>query len=123
MSSIDFPPIPEGQFELYADVSVFLPVPTSLLMTNQLYAKEGRGDDLERHLRILIRLTESEAGTLEYAIARDDEDPNHFQVFERYTGREAFEQHIGAQELVDFANSGVLAQPPNPKFLHALKPL
>ncbi|KAK6382796.1 hypothetical protein LTS17_003465 [Exophiala oligosperma] len=107
MSSIEFPPIPEDQFELYAD----------------LYAKEGRAEDLERHLRILIRLTKSEPGTLEYAIARDDQNPNHFHVFERYTGREAFEKHIASQEFVDFANSGALAQPPQPKFLHALRPL
>ncbi|OQV10227.1 hypothetical protein CLAIMM_14255 [Cladophialophora immunda] len=107
MTSIEFPPIPEGQFELYAD----------------LYAKEGRADDLERYLRILVRLTKSEPGVLEYAISRDDENPNHFHVFERYTGRKAFEEHVAAQEFVDFANSGALAQPPKPKFLHALKPL
>ena len=95
----------------------------SALTRFQLYAKEGRGDDLERHLRILVRLTQSEPGTLEYAIARDDQNPNHFHVFERYTGREAFKSHIGAQEFVDFANSGALAQPPTPKFLHVLQPL
>lgn len=89
----------------------------------QLYAKEGRADDLERYLRILIRLTESEPGTLEYAIARDTEDPNHFHVFERYTGREAFEKHIGAQEFIDFANSGALAKAPEPKFRKVLKAL
>ncbi|OAP57674.1 hypothetical protein AYL99_08412 [Fonsecaea erecta] len=107
MTTPVFPPIPEGEFELYAD----------------LYAKEGRADDLERYLRALVRLTKSEPGVLEYAIARDDENPNHFHVFERYTGRKAFEEHIAAQEFVDFTNSGALAQPPKPKMLHALKPL
>lgn len=123
MSSIEFPPIPETQFELYADVSHTHFDTDPRLTEHQLYAKEGRAADLERHLRILVRLTESEPGTLEYAIAQDDENSNHFHVFERYTGREAFEKHVGAQEFLDFANSGALAQPPKPKFLRALKPL
>lgn len=60
---------------------------------------------------------------MEYVISRDDLDPDHFHVFERYTGREAFEKHIAAQEFVDFADSGVLAKPPAPKMLKPLKPL
>jgi quinol monooxygenase YgiN len=122
MTSVDFPPIPEDQFELYADVSTF-PSIFSPLRGPQLYAKDGRGDELETYLEALVSLTKSEPGTLEYAIARDDQNPNHFHVFERYTGKAAFEKHIAAKEFVDFIESGVLAKPPNPKMLKALKGL
>ncbi|KIV90669.1 hypothetical protein PV10_05301 [Exophiala mesophila] len=104
---MQLPTPPEDEFVLYAD----------------LFAKQGLGDQLEKYLRVLIRLTESEEGTLEYVISRDDVDRDHFHVFERYTGREAFEKHIAAQEFVDFADSGVLAKPPTPKMLKPLKAL
>jgi quinol monooxygenase YgiN len=85
------------------------------------YAKEGKADELERLIRILIRLVESEPGTLEYSIARDHEDPDHFFVFERYSGREAFEKHCASPEYQDLLVSGTFASPPKPKVLKQLK--
>ncbi|KIY00639.1 uncharacterized protein Z520_03302 [Fonsecaea multimorphosa CBS 102226] len=79
---MNLPPIPEDEFVVYADV----------------YAKEGHADELERLIRILIRMVESEPGTLEYVISRDHDEPNHFFVFERYSGREAFDKHCATQE-------------------------
>ncbi|OAP60019.1 hypothetical protein AYL99_05021 [Fonsecaea erecta] len=101
------PPIPEDEFVLYADV----------------YAKEGCGDELERLIRILIRMVESEPGTLEYVISRDHNEPNHFFVFERYTGREAFESHCATQEYQNLLNAGLLVDLPQPKILKQLKPI
>lgn len=81
------------------------------------------GDDVERHLRGLLKLTLSEPGTLDYVISRDDINPDTFHVYEKYTGREAFEKHIASQEFKDFAASGLLAKPPAPKALKPLRPL
>ena len=71
----------------------------------------------------MVRVTRSEPGVLEYAIARDDEDRNRFHVFERHTGREAFEKHMASREFADVVASGTLAQTPVLKFLKALTPL
>ncbi|OQU95381.1 hypothetical protein CLAIMM_01599 [Cladophialophora immunda] len=103
--TMNLPPIPEDEFVLYADV----------------YAKEGYADELERLIRILIRMVESEPGTLEYAISRDHDEPNHFFVFERYTGKEAFDKHCATQEYQNLLNAGVLVDLPQPKILKQLK--
>ncbi|RFU30299.1 hypothetical protein B7463_g6044, partial [Scytalidium lignicola] len=104
---IDFPPIPKDEFVIYA----------------KLQATPNNGDQLEHHLRKLIRLTEKEAGTLDYVISRDPESTDTFHVYEKYTGRVAFEKHIGAKEFIDFAESGLLAEQPRPKMLKPLPPL
>ncbi|KIW17958.1 hypothetical protein PV08_05153 [Exophiala spinifera] len=98
---------PEDEFEVFAD----------------LYAKPGRGDDLECALRRVIRRVESEPGTLIYAIARDGENPNRFRVFERYTGREAFEKHFMSPEVKALIDADAMEDPGSPKFFKVLKGL
>jgi quinol monooxygenase YgiN len=56
-------------------------------------------------------------------ISRDDTEPDIFHVYEKYTGRKAFEEHIASKEFQDFASAGVLAKPPGPKMLTPLEPL
>ncbi|KAJ5465322.1 uncharacterized protein N7458_001008 [Penicillium daleae] len=104
---MQFPVLPEDEFVLYAT----------------LLAVPHGGDEVERHLLGLLKLTLNETGTLEYVISRDDVNPDIFHVFEKYSGREAFEQHIASQEFKDFAASGLLAKPPAPKALKPLRPL
>ncbi|KAH8691880.1 hypothetical protein BGW36DRAFT_431123 [Talaromyces proteolyticus] len=104
---MQFPVFPEDEFVLYAT----------------LLAIPNGGDKLEHHLRRLVRLTLSEPGTLDYVIARDVENTDIFHVYEKYTGREAFEKHITGQEFKDFAAAGLLARPPAPKALKPLQPL
>ncbi|KIW91781.1 uncharacterized protein Z519_07751 [Cladophialophora bantiana CBS 173.52] len=66
--------------------------------------------------------TGSEPGTFEYAISRDHDEPNHFFVFERYSGREAFDKHCASQEYQNLLNSRVMVGLPQPKVLKQLKP-
>jgi quinol monooxygenase YgiN len=68
-----------------------------LLTSAQLYAKPSQGDTLEKILRILKGLTTREPGVLDYVISRDNDERDTFHVFERYTGRKAFEEHIASQ--------------------------
>jgi quinol monooxygenase YgiN len=89
----------------------------------KLEAKPNRGDDLESHLRVLTALTLKEPGTLDYVISRDPQEPEVFYVYEKYTGRAAFEAHIAAPEFTAFVNANLLAAPPAPKALKPLKPL
>ncbi|KIW33839.1 uncharacterized protein PV07_00658 [Cladophialophora immunda] len=99
-----FPPIPEGEFEVYADI----------------YAKEGRGDELEDFIRRQVTLAKDEPGTLVYSVSRDDQNPLHFHIFERYSGREALEKHLATPVAKELAAAGVIAAGPPPKFLKAL---
>ncbi|EXJ68978.1 uncharacterized protein A1O5_07913 [Cladophialophora psammophila CBS 110553] len=105
--TMKLPCIPEDEFVIYGDV----------------YAREGYADELEPLCRLLIRLVESEPGTLEYAISRDHDEPNHFFVFERYSGKEAFDKHCASQEYQNLLNSGVMVGLPQPKILKQLKPI
>jgi quinol monooxygenase YgiN len=89
----------------------------------QLQGKPNTGDQLEHYLRALVGLAQKESGTLDYVIARDSVATDLFHVYEKYTGRAAFETHIAAKEFKDFVEAGLLAVPPAPKMLKALNPL
>lgn len=123
---MDFPPIPENEFVIYAQVHFLLPLllrELTHIPPPQLQSKPNTGDQLEHYLRLLIGLAQREPGTLDYVISRDPEATDLFHVYEKYTGREAFEAHIAAKEFKDFVDSGLLAVPPTPKMLKPLKPL
>ncbi|KAI5917960.1 hypothetical protein F4810DRAFT_694339 [Camillea tinctor] len=72
------PPGPDGEFCIYATT----------------YAHPEHADALEAVLAETTLLAQTEPGCLYYSIARDDEDPTVFYVFERYSSRQAFEQHM-----------------------------
>lgn len=57
-------------------------------------ARAGREADVEKELRRAVGPTHKEAGCLRYAIHRGIDDPQTFVVVERWTSREALDEHL-----------------------------
>ncbi|TPX08844.1 uncharacterized protein E0L32_009662 [Thyridium curvatum] len=73
----ELPPIPEDEFCVFGIV----------------WADPQHADALEAVYAETTRLAKDEAGIIYYCLARDEDDPNMFHFFERYTGRKAFQDH------------------------------
>ncbi|KAL1600660.1 clathrin associated protein complex large subunit [Paraconiothyrium brasiliense] len=71
------PPIPDGEFCVYGTV----------------YAYPERADDLEKIYAETTRLAQYEKGIIYYCLGRDSQDSTVFHFFERYKGKEAFDEH------------------------------
>lgn len=73
----DLPPIPEHEFCVYGTV----------------YAHPEHADTLKAVYAETTRLSQLEPGIIYYCLARDAEGPTALHFFERYNGRDAFEEH------------------------------
>lgn len=94
-----------------------------MLIFVQVRANDSLTSELEQALRALVRAAQSEPGTLEYGVWRDPDDSNVFHVYEKYFGREAFQEHIGNETFKEFAGENVAKLPLNVKICVPLEPL
>lgn len=67
--------------------------------------------------------TASNTRTLEYGIWRDPDDSNVFHVYEKYSGREAFQEHVGNETFKEFAGKNLAKLPFNVKVCVPREPL
>ncbi len=77
-------------------------------------AKPGREKDLERALRDAVDGTHREEGCLKYVLHRSADDPSLLMVFERWTSKQALDEHLvsaNIQELFKKVPDLVLAPP------------
>ena len=86
----------------------------TVLMSYQVYAYPEHADTLEAVYAETTRLSQFETGIIHYVLGRDPDDPNVFHFFERYKGRQAFEDHnsqpIVQKLLADKLFKGVKAK-------------
>ena len=69
-----------------------------------MYAHPEHADALEEVYAFTNEHAKSEPGTLQYYLARDDEDRSVFHMFEHYASPKAFQEHNAhpvIQELVN----------------------
>ena len=59
-------------------------------------ALAGIGDEVAALLARHTAATRAEPGNLEFVALRSTEDPDAFVLYERYSGREAFEAHTAS---------------------------
>ncbi len=59
----------------------------------EVFAKEGRAEELDEVLRDHTERTHEEPGVLLFAVHRDRQDPNHFAVIEVYESQDHLETH------------------------------
>ncbi|KAJ6006098.1 hypothetical protein N7451_004042 [Penicillium sp. IBT 35674x] len=101
----ELPEIPEDEFVIFGTVHA---IPEHAEALEVVYAET-------------TRLAQSEPGSSYYCICRDEKDRNMFHFFERYAGRQAFEDHnaqpIIVKLIADKWFRGVKA-----KFLRAIPP-
>ena len=62
-------------------------------------AMAGKGDEVAALLATHTAATRAEPGNLDFVALRSSEDPDAFVLYERYTGRAAFEAHTGQPAL------------------------
>ncbi|WP_248896386.1 putative quinol monooxygenase [Haloplanus halobius] len=54
------------------------------------------------HIRTLAEQSRAEAGTIDYRVGEDVEDPNVFRFLERYEDEEAFAAHTETDHFASF---------------------
>jgi quinol monooxygenase YgiN len=64
-----------------------------LVVVAVMKAKEGCEQEMEKALREMIPLVESEEGTLTYALHRPRKNPGKFLMYEKYRDKDSFNHH------------------------------
>jgi quinol monooxygenase YgiN len=77
-------------------------------------AKPGRGDQAEAAVRGVAGPTHAEEGCVLYAAHRVEGDPDRLVLIERWTSREALDEHLASAHLLAFRDESadLWAAPP-----------
>ncbi len=76
-------------------------------------AKLGREKDLEAQFRMVIPPTHEEKGCIKYAFHKSLSDPQAYVMVERWTSKEALDQHLASPHVQTlFKNIADLVQAP-----------
>lgn len=67
-----------------------------LMVTVRVKAKPGKEAELEKAWRAIIGPTHNESGCLKYVLHRAVDDPGFLMSIERWTSKEAIDQHMAA---------------------------
>jgi quinol monooxygenase YgiN len=114
------PPVPENEFCVFGTVSSETTIQQCHSIA-QVYAHPEHADALEAVYAETTRLAASEPGIIYYCLSRDGDDPTVFHFFERYTGRQAFEDH-NAQPIIRKLMKDQLIKGVKAKFVEAIRP-
>jgi quinol monooxygenase YgiN len=79
------------------------------MMNDQITAHPESADEVAVMIRKLTELAATEDGVLYYCITRDAEVAHKFHVFERYAGRQAFEDHVKQDLFQNMIGAGIIA--------------
>lgn len=72
---------------------------TELTIVVHIVAKPEHLELLHDQLQGLVTLTRKEVGCVEFDLHRDNENPNHFMLFEIWTSRECWLDHRETEHL------------------------
>ncbi len=61
--------------------------------------KPGKDKELERALRDVVAPTHDEAGCIQYVLHRSTDDPTSIMMFERWTSRQALDEHLATPHI------------------------
>jgi quinol monooxygenase YgiN len=64
-----------------------------LVVVAVMKAKAGSEQEMEKALRDMIPMVETEEGTMVYTLHRTKKDPQKFLMYEKYRDKEAFKYH------------------------------
>ncbi len=76
-----------------------------VVIVADVFAKEGRAEELEAVLREHTVRTHEEPGILIFAVHRDRENPDHFAVIEVYESQDDLETHRKTQRYIQLMAS------------------
>ena len=66
-----------------------------------LEAQEGKENEFEEALRVMVRHVQQEEGTLTYILHRAKDNPAKFMVYEKYRDEEAFAHHGATPHMAE----------------------
>ncbi len=66
-----------------------------------LKAKNGKEQELESVLRIMVQNAKQENGTVQYILHTADDDPSTFFFYEQYTDQDALNYHASTDYFKD----------------------
>jgi quinol monooxygenase YgiN len=71
-------------------------------------ARYGEGDEVAAVLARHVAATRAEPGCLTFIAYRDPADPDHFLLYEQYTGEDAFEAHRHSSHFAAYIEGQVV---------------
>ncbi len=87
-------------------------------------AAEGKADEVVAAFTTCLIKTHEEEGCLTYALHRDNADPSHLVLVERWRSQDDLDAHMATPHVADLlgfaATPGMLAEPPRLAFTTAL---
>ncbi|KAI0950128.1 hypothetical protein AcV7_008689 [Taiwanofungus camphoratus] len=90
--------------------STYTDIKGEVVITAQLSAKPGAGDELAKWAdKLKAYVDANEPGTLEYTFARHGDT---FAVWERYANADAVTAHLSSAIMKSFQSADVFAKPP-----------
>jgi len=75
---------------------------SELTILANIHAHPERVEQVKAALEKLLPLTRAEAGCLQYDLLRDNRDPAHFMVFERWATPALLQAHTSSAHLAAF---------------------
>jgi len=87
-------------------------------------AAEGRADEVVAAFEVCLAKTHEEEGCLLYALHRDNENPHHLVLVERWRSQEDLDAHLQKPYVADLftvaGTPGMLAEAPRLTFASSL---
>ncbi len=85
-----------------------------MVVIARLKVKEGKEQEMEGHLKDMVKKVAAEEGTLLYTILRNTQDRAQFVIFEKYTDQDAFTRHATSPHFAAFSKAigGLLSGAP-----------
>lgn len=97
---------------------------TEVIGVVDIMAADGHADEVAAAFQACIAKTHQEDGCLTYALHRDNANPNHFVLVERWRGQDDLDAHMAQPYVADLfavaGKQGVLAAPPSLTFATSL---
>ena len=94
---------------------------SEVVVVGSMKAKEGHEDEVAEALRAVAALTHEEEGCLLYAVHRGLDEPGRVVLVERWSSREALDEHFQKPYVRELGKSThLLAEPAQVWFLDAL---
>lgn len=85
---------------------------------------EGKADQVIAAVEVCVAKTHAEEGCIAYALHRDNADPNHLVLVERWRSQEDLDAHLQSEHVADLftvaGTPGMLAAAPTLTFTTSL---
>jgi quinol monooxygenase YgiN len=85
-----------------------------MVVIARLKVRGGKEQEMEGHLKDMVKKVAAEEGTLLYTVLHSTQDPAQYVIYEKYTDQDAFTRHATSPHFAAFSKAigGLLSGPP-----------